>query len=338
LSPAHDPDRALDPGKTRGPQDYDQDQEQEQEKTKTTPGDVGLTMRRLLKPMLALATIFAWAIWQAPQLRSADTSPKLPIEVPMQIGEGMPTVEVMINGRGPFVFGFDTGAQGGVRIDASLVEKFNLKPTGDVQATDPSRRNFQTSQTYQLDSLSVGNLRLNDVTVISREFKNSPRPLQVDGILGLNAFADYLVTLDFPGKKLRFEKGELPKADGAEVLDYKNEAGIATLDLTVGDKKIKAHLDTGNGIGAFVFPTAFAEKLNFVGEPRVVGRARSATGDTEIKQVQIKDMIKLGRHEFPDATIVYPALGDIANVGFKTLSQFAITFDQPHERIRLVRP
>src|SRR5947208_11782872 len=115
-------------------------------------------MRRLLKPLLAIATIFSWASWQAPALHSADTAPKLPLEVPMQTGEGMPTVEVMINGQGPFVFGFDTGAQAGPRIDASLVEKFNLKPTGEVQATDPSRRNVQTSQTYKLDSLSVGNL------------------------------------------------------------------------------------------------------------------------------------------------------------------------------------
>ena len=206
-----------------------------------------------------------------------------------------------------------------------------------MQATDPSRRNFQTSQTYKLDSLSVGNLRLTDVTVISRELKNSPRPLKVDGILGLNAFADYLVTLDFKAKKLRFENGELPKSDGADVLDYKNDAGIAVAMLTVGEKKINAHLDTGNGIGAFVFPTTFAEKLTFAGEPRVVGRARSATGDMEIKQVQVKDVIKLGRHEFPDATIVYPALGDIANVGLKTLGQFIITFDQKNERVRLSR-
>ena len=49
-------------------------------------------------------------------------------------------------------------------------------------------------------------------------------------------------------------------------------------------------------------------------------------------------MTKLGRHEFPDATIVYPALGDIGNIGFKTLGQFLITFDQKNERVRVARP
>jgi hypothetical protein len=295
-------------------------------------------MRRLLKPLLAIATIFSWAVWQAPQLHSADSAPKLPMEFPMQVGEGMPTVEVMVNGQGPFVFGFDTGAQAGPRIDASLVEKLNLKATGEVQAIDPSGRNPQASATVKLDSLSIGSLHFTDVTAVSRNYKNSPRPLNVDGILGLNLFADYLVTLDFPAKKLRLEKGELSNADGAEILDYKNDAGITQVEIRVGDKKIKAHLDTGNAIGTFVFPTAFVEKLSLAGEPRVVGRARSASGEMEIKQVQLKEVVKLGRHEFPGATVTYPSLGDIGNVGVKVLSQFVITFDQQHERVRLTRP
>ncbi|PYJ85957.1 MAG: hypothetical protein DME70_08800 [Verrucomicrobia bacterium] len=135
-----------------------------------------LAMGRLFKPLLAIATILSWEIWQVPQLHSADAAVQLPLEVPMQTGDGMPTVEVMINGQGPFVFGFDTGAQANPRIDNSLVEKLNLKATGQVQATDPSRRNVQTSETYKLDFISIGTLRLNDVTVAARNYKNSPRP------------------------------------------------------------------------------------------------------------------------------------------------------------------
>jgi Aspartyl protease len=294
-------------------------------------------MRILFKPLLTIATIFSLVVFQAPKLPAADFAPKLPVEFPIQVGEGMPTIEVMVNGQGPFVFGFDTGAQAGPRIDASLVEKLNLKATGEVPASDSSGRNPQASATVKLDSLSIGSLRFTGVTAVSRNYQNSPRPLKVDGILGLNLFAEYLVTLDFPAKKLRLEKGELPRADGAEILDYKNDAGIAQVELSVGDKKIKAHLDTGNMIGTFVLPTAFVEKLSTAGEPRVVGRARSASGEMEIKQVQLKDVVKLGRHEFPEATVTYPALGDLGNIGVKVLNQFVITFDQQHERVRLMR-
>jgi hypothetical protein len=292
-------------------------------------------MQKFLRLALIVTVCFSCAFWQTRQACSANAEITLPVEIPMQVGDGIPTVEVMVNGQGPFVFGFDTGAQANPRIDASLVERLKLKATGEVEATDPSRRNPQASQTFKVESLSLGSLRFADVTVVSRNYRNSPLPFKVDDVLGLDLFAEYLVTLDFPGKKLRIEKGELPKSDGVETLDYKNSAGIAEVELIVGDKKIRAHLDTGNAIGAFVFPTAFAESLAMVGEPRVVGRARSAGGEMEIKQVQLKDTVKLGRHEFPGTTAVYPALGEIANVGVKVLSQFVITFDQQHGRVRL---
>jgi hypothetical protein len=290
-------------------------------------------MRKLFLLTLVFTTGFSWLTSSEGQKPAASEAKA----IPMQTEGGMPTVEVMVNGQGPFVFGIDTGAQGGSRIDSSLVEKLALKSSGQVQPTDGSGRNPQTAELFKLESITIGNLRFSDVTAGSRNFKNSPRPLKIDGILGLSVFSEYLVTLDFPAKVLRVEKGELPKTDGAEILDYKSQDGIPLLELTVGNAKIKAHLDSGNMIGAFVLPTTFVEKLTQASEPVVVGRARSASGDMEIKQVRIKEVVRLGRHEFPDATVTYPALSDVGNIGAKTLTQFVVTFDQQHERVRLTR-
>jgi hypothetical protein len=113
-------------------------------------------------------------------------------------------IELMVNGQGPFLFGIDTGAQAGPHIDSSLVEKLKLKSSGQG-------RNPQTVDTVKLDSVAIGNLRFTDVTAISRNYKNSPRPMKVDGILGLSLFSEYLVTLDFPAKLLRIERGNCPK-------------------------------------------------------------------------------------------------------------------------------
>jgi hypothetical protein len=292
---------------------------------------------RLLRPLLVVAAIVTWVSGHPQPAHSADSTPRLPIEIPLRLDGGIPAIEVMVNGQGPFVFGIDTGAQGGSRIDSSLVEKLKLKSSGQVQATDGSGRNPQVAEIVKLDSVTIGDLRFTNVEAGSRNFKNSPRPIKVDGILGLGTFSEYLVTLDFPAKLLRFERGELPKPDGAEILDYKSERGIPVVELTVGSTKIDAHLDSGNGIGEFVLPTALVEKLTPASEPKVVGRARSASGEMEIKQVQIKETVRLGRHEFPGATITFPALGDVGNIGAKVLTQFALTFDQQHHRVRLTR-
>jgi hypothetical protein len=292
-------------------------------------------MQKFLRLSLIVAITLSCS-WHAREAHSAGSAAK-PLEIPMKIEGGMPTIELMVNGKGPFVFGIDTGAQGGARIDSSLMEKLALKPSGQVQATDGSGRNPQMAEMVKLDSIEIGSLRFADVTAGSRNYRKSPRPLDIDGILGLSVFSEYLVTLDYPAKLLRLEKGELPKADGAEILDYKSKGGIPLLELSVGSTKIDAHLDSGNMVGAFVLPTALAEKLTRASEPVVVGRARSASGEMEIKQVQVKDVIRLGRHEFPEPTVTYPALSDIGNVGAKTLSQFVVTFDQKNERVRLRR-
>lgn len=255
----------------------------------------------------------------------------------MRIDGGMPALELMVNGKGPFLFAIDTGAQGGPRLDSSLVEKLGLKPSGQMRVGDPSGRNPQTADMVKLDSIEVGGLRFTGLDATSRNYKNSPRPLAADGIIGLGLFSDYLLTLDFPAKVVRISRGELPKADWKEILDYKSERGVPSVELSVGTTKINAHLDSGNMIGAFIFPTALVGKLTRASEPVVVGRARSASGAMEIKQVQIKEMVRLGRHEFPEPTITFPALGETANVGAKVLSDFAVTFDQKNQRVRLAR-
>jgi hypothetical protein len=293
-------------------------------------------MQKFLRLSLIIAIILSCS-WHARDAHSAGSTTKLPLEIPMKTDGGMPTIEVMVNGKGPFIFGVDTGAQGGARIDSSLMEKLALKPSGQVRATDGSGRNPQMAEMVKLETIDLGGLRFTDVTAGSRNYRKSPRPLNIDGILGLSVLAEYLVTLDHPAKLLRLEKGELPKADGAEILDYKSKGGIPLLELTVGNTKIDAHLDSGNMIGDFVLPTAFAEKLTRASEPVVVGRARSASGEMEIKQVQVKDVIRLGRHEFLEPTVTFPALSDIGNVGAKTLNQFVVTFDQKNERVRLKR-
>jgi len=292
---------------------------------------------RFLRPLLVMAAIITWISGHPQQAHSADSTPKFPIEIPMRVEGGMFAIELMVNGKGPFLFAIDTGAEGGPRLDTSLMEKLGLKPSGQMSDGDPSGRSPQMSQTVQLDSIEVGGLRFSGVAATSKNYKNSPRPLAADGIIGLGLFPDYLVTLDFPAKMLRIARGELPKANGAEILDYQTEHGVPSVDLAVGNTKIKAHLDSGNRIGEFVFPTSFAEKLTQTSKPLVVGRARSVSGEMEIKQVQIKELVRLGRHEFPDATVTFPALGDTGNVGAKVLNQFAVTFDQKNQRVRLTR-
>lgn len=253
----------------------------------------------------------------------------------MRLAGSMPAVEVMVNGKGPFLFAIDTGAQGMARVDSALVEKLALKASGTVQGTDGSGRGPQPMATVRIESLEIGGLRFSDIEAATRNYNLSPRMPKIDGILTLNLFADYLFTLDFRGKVVRAAQGELAKGDG--VSTYRSEGGIPVVPFTIGSVALDARIDTGNSIGAFVLPTSLAEKLTFIGEQTTVGKARSISGETEIKSGRIKETIRFAGQEFPEPTITHPALGELANIGSRALSDFTVTFDQPNSRLRLQR-
>lgn len=258
------------------------------------------------------------------------------IELPMLFRGPMPAVEVMVNGKGPFLFAIDTGAQGTARIDSSLVEKLGLKPSGQVPASDVSGQNVRMLDTYEVDSIKIGDLTFEKITAPSRNYNTSPNFPKVDGILAFNLFAEYLLTLDYPGKKVRLEKGALPAANGTNILEYDNSRQIPIVELWIGEQKVKAHIDSGNTIAPFILPAAVIEKAGLASEPVVVGRARTVSNEIEIRQARLKDTIRLGGFEFAEPTVNFPSISD-ANIGSRLLSEFSITFDQKNKRLKLER-
>lgn len=267
---------------------------------------------------------------------TASAQTKDVVELTMQFRGAMPAVEVMVNGKGPFLFAIDTGAQGMARADSSLVERLGLKTNGQVQASDGSGQNTRTLATVEFDSLIVGGIKFDKMTVITRNYNTSPNLPKIDGILGFDLFADYLLTLDYPAKKVRLTRGMLPAANAENILNYDASRATPTIEMQIGKQKVKAHIDSGNLVGGFILPTAVVEKSALASAPVVVGKANTVSNEIEIKQVRLKDTIKLGSFEFAEPTVSFPALS-VANIGSKILSEFAITFDQKNKRLELKR-
>jgi hypothetical protein len=259
------------------------------------------------------------------------------VEVPISFSGPMPIVEVMVNGQGPFRFTFDTGAGLEADLDPAFVARLKLQPNGKVRGGDPSGRNVQEYDTVAIDSIVLGSVQFRKVTATSRPRRMSPDAAGVVGILGFPLFKDYLFTLDYPGKRLRLENRELPPANGADILDFDNPRRIPVVEITVGKTKIKAHLDSGNMMGGFMLPESLVDKLSLVSPAVTVGRARTVNNEIEIKQAKISDTIKLGRFEYSQPVISFPALAEDANIGLSILKEFVLSFDQKNKRVRLER-
>ena len=248
----------------------------------------------------------------------------------------LPVVMAMVNGQGPFRFAIDTGAAGAARLDSSLVARLGLPVSGQVRGGDPSGRNSRVMDVVEVRSLEIGGARFEGMSAAVRNYNERHMGDPVDGILGFGLFSECLLTLDYPGNRVKIARGELPPADGRDVLAFEMSHGVPTVKLQVDSLTMDADVDAGS-MGGFSLPASLAAKLPLVSEPRVVGHARTVSNEFEITAAELRGTVRLGRNEFAGATVSFQPVFPMANVGSRVLKDFAVTFDQKNRRMRLVR-
>jgi CubicO group peptidase (beta-lactamase class C family) len=265
------------------------------------------------------------------------TLPKDGVDVPMVRASHLPAVHVMINGQGPFVFEIDTGAAGTARLDKAFAERLGLATVGEVLAGDPSGKNARSVPVVAIDTIELGGARFTGLTAAVRDYRGLGRPEKVDGILGFAFFADCLLTLDYPGARVRLSQGALPPANGRDVLDFRNPRGVPSVTLTVAGQVIEADVDAGSP-GGVALPEAVAATLPLSGPLEVVGRARTTSNTFEIKAAPLAGDVMIGSLVLSHPRLEFQPLFAQANIGSRVLRDLVVTFDLRNRRLQLVRP
>jgi len=285
---------------------------------------------------LATSFLFVCAVYTVAQNSTVAIAP-------LQMHGLMPVVEVKLNGQGPFAFMIDTGAGMQADIDVSVAQRLNLRANGRVLNGDPSGENDREVSTARIDSITLGRgerdggtVEFRNVTAIVRPHRITKDYPDVDGILGFALFTEYLLTLDYPAMQVRLARGALPPSNRADILNFEIENRIPIIELAIGKVRVRAHVDSGNFVAGFILPEEIVEQLQLLSSPVTVGSARSVTNRIELKQVQLRDSIRIGHFDFPQPRVQFPALSD-TNVGFKVLREFTVTFDQKNRRMKLER-
>ncbi len=250
--------------------------------------------------------------------------------VPMEVRGGLPFVQVMVNGKGPFTFGIDSGTGGQALVSRALAEQLKLPVTGEMEIGDPSGRNPRKVPVLRVDSLRVGEV---DFKAVEANEYPGTMAAGTDGILGFPLFHEWLLTLNYRDHKLTLARGTLSAPDGDEVLTFRMPDNVPVIDLVVEGKKIEAHLDTrGRGL---TLPEGVAKELKFTGEPMVIGRGRTVLNEFEIRGGQLASDVRVGGYTFVKPFVALNPIFPIANFGASALQTFAITFDQKNLRVRL---
>ena len=106
----------------------------------------------------------------------------------------------------------DTGASG-LYISRSVAERAGLKPLTRSEASGIGDKGVQGGYIAIADSIKIGGLEFKNCMVEVSDRRNI---VDTDGLIGMDVFSDFLVTLDFPWRKLTL--GPLPPYPGTTVV------------------------------------------------------------------------------------------------------------------------
>jgi predicted aspartyl protease len=254
--------------------------------------------------------------------------------IPFQLAAGrpIPTLEVRVNGSEPQKLFLDTGASVTL-LDLEFARSLGLALTPAEALGDPSGAPGVEAWSARLDRLEIGDVVWRDVPVVATDRRGFDVGQDVRGVLGLPLFADCLVTLDYPKLEIRVEHGSLADSADPNVVEYDASGPLPEVPVTIGTRKIPAHIDSGSPSG-FTLPKSLASELGLDGEPRVVGHGRTINGEFDVWSAKLRDPLRLGAHEFPNPDVRLNERFPMTNVGYQVLRDFALTIDQAHRRMR----
>lgn len=199
------------------------------------------------------------------------------------------TVQVRVNGSGPYKFVVDSGA------DTSVVGEriaANLKLPAGRRVILNSINDSQLVDRVLVDELQLGPTRVTDLEVpVLRE-----RDLGAEGMLGLDALVEQRLMLDFEKRLITVDDGRtpLPRFDDMIVVTARLRKGQLILTQVSADRqKLEAVVDTGSEIT--IGNTALRDKLmrrnpGQFSEIEVTG----VTGTTSKLQIASIGRLKIG--------------------------------------------
>jgi len=239
-----------------------------------------------------------------------------------------PIVQAWINGRGPFRLGVETGNAWAVTLFTDALARLGDTAPDTNSGTLP-----------RVDSVRIGGLTLRDVDVAIPG--PSSLPTQLDGQLGLAAYAEFLITIDFPAHRLGFSRDTLAAVDSLGILPVTSAGPILAFPARIASRTGAFILDTQGGVGVSINPSSFPD-LPLAEQPVTVGLIHSpALGTIPRRMARLATDIRLGRYtiERPLVMMAAPPPGLSADglIGIHTLKYFRIALDQRTHRVRLTR-
>lgn len=277
--------------------------------------------------------LLGFAAWSANGQQGVPRSSSAQSQIysaPLELIHDKPYVPVVINGHGPFRFLVDTGTGGQVLVTPELAAELLLPATGHAHLTDPSGVGQQRSEISRIESLNLAGVEFSEVDAVVHNLYGDAN---CQGVLGFTLFEDYLLTLDFPGRRMVLMRGKISGDSSGSVLPFRMPDGVPIVALKIGEQQMEAQIDSG-GTGLSV-PEKDSRELKFLETPVAFASGESVSTKFEIKAARLGADVRLGRYTYKEPFVEINLAFPLVNLGSTALKHFTITFDQANELVRL---
>lgn len=201
-------------------------------------------MKTSLRIMCAAALLpaLAWPANAPVPAAKPDPSDML-FAAPTQLDRvGRIVVPVLIDGKGPFRFLIDTGADGSM-ISPALVRALGLVPGQIANEEVQGTTGIEQLPCVAIDDLRIGSIEKHGLRM---PVSHTPVLIGLDGILGLAGFGAVRVTVDFRRNTVAIGRSSPDSPRGyLDIHAQRTPGGLLMIPARVGDIQVEAVIDTG---------------------------------------------------------------------------------------------
>ncbi|PTY05880.1 hypothetical protein DB347_16200 [Opitutaceae bacterium EW11] len=184
--------------------------------------------------------------------------------------------------------------------------------------------------------IELGDARFENVQALIRDLSaiSAHLGVKIDGVLGFPLFRETVFTLDYPGSRLvMMRRTNEPRSFPGSTIGFNNEQRTPLIPVQVGNRRIIVLIDSGSDSPLLLNP--FGMDLEFAALPRPGTMIGTLLGNRLQEIGRLAESLTIGAYRFDKP--IADLTDQLSALGGDVLRQFAVTFDQGHNRVTFYR-
>lgn len=244
------------------------------------------------------------------------------IEIPFTMDKNLIIIKVELAKNTTHSFVFDTGTEGIMLID-SIANLYQYKSVGLDTIVNQKGEFVATQEKILIPELNFAGLKLSRNIGIKM-----PRQMLLSneavGIIGMQTFMGYTITLDYKSSKLILQKGNMLQQPNTIPI---NVDRILEAKVKLNNQEVLAHFDCG-GAGYISIPKGW-NNYKLKSEPVLTNKGRTPMGDFDVYKAELDGSIQVGSYQIsnPKINLVTGDFFYSINFGYEFFRDHLITID-----------